>query len=80
VATFGDLNVNRSGAGYTLVASSGTLTAATSSAFDVSAAAASALEFSAQPSNATAGLSIARRSASWRVTPTATSPPASAGR
>jgi plastocyanin len=35
VATFADLGVNASGVGYTLVASSGTLTGATSSPFDV---------------------------------------------
>src|SRR5262249_33465345 len=38
VATFGDLSINNAGTGYTLTATSGSLTGATSSAFNVSAA------------------------------------------
>jgi hypothetical protein len=37
VATFGDLSINNAGTGYTLTATSGSLTGATSSAFNVSA-------------------------------------------
>jgi hypothetical protein len=58
LATFGNLTLNRSGTGYTLVASSAGLTAATSSPFDTAAAAASAVQFVQLPGNVTAGQSI----------------------
>src|SRR5439155_268818 len=45
VATFNDLSINRTGAGYTLTAASAGLTGATSSAFNISAGAASRLAF-----------------------------------
>jgi len=58
VATFTDLSINRTGTGYTLVASSTGLTSATSNAFDIAAAAPSQLAFTAQPSSTTAGAAI----------------------
>lgn len=59
VATFNGIAINNAGTGYTLTASSGSLTAATSDAFTVQAVGAPAqLVFSAQPSNAVAGASI----------------------
>jgi hypothetical protein len=57
VATFGSLVINTPGS-YTLTASDGTLTAATSTSFTISAGAASRLAFLQQPSNATAGATI----------------------
>ncbi len=59
VATFSGLSINNAGTGYTLVASSGTLTSATSTTFDIKPApAATQLAFVVQPSNATAGAAI----------------------
>lgn len=55
VATFPDLRVDRAGAGYTLRASSGTLTPATSAAFAVTAGAASSLAFAGTPLDGIAG-------------------------
>ena len=43
LATFGGLSVNKTGTGYTLSATSGLLTAATSSAFNVTAGAAATI-------------------------------------
>jgi hypothetical protein len=51
-ATFGTLSINKSGAGYTLTATDGSLTPATSSAFSIIPAVASQLAFAVQPSNA----------------------------
>src|SRR2546427_4303835 len=48
VATFGNLSINKSGTGYTLTASSGSLTSATSSTFNITAGAAAQLAFSQQ--------------------------------
>jgi hypothetical protein len=45
VATFTNLRIDRAGTGYTLAASSGSLTGATSNAFDVSAAVIAGLRF-----------------------------------
>ncbi len=59
VATFSDLSIPVSGLGYTLLASSGALTGATSAPFDVTAAAASQLVFTVQPSTSAAGVAIA---------------------
>lgn len=59
VATFPGLSLDKVGAGYTLVAASGALPAATSAPFDVSAGAASQLAFVTQPSDADAGAAIA---------------------
>jgi hypothetical protein len=59
VATFSDLSIDKSGAGYTLSASSGALTGTTSAPFDITAAAATLLEFFVQPSTSAAGVAIA---------------------
>ncbi len=59
VATFSTLSINSAGAGYTLSASAGGLTGTTSTAFNVNVGAAAKLVFTAQPSNVTAGNSIA---------------------
>jgi hypothetical protein len=58
VSTFADLSINKAGSGYTLRASSGSLSA-TSAAFDITNAAAAALAFTVQPSNASSGVAIA---------------------
>ncbi len=58
VATFSTLSINKSGTGYTLVASSSGLTGATSAAFNITAAAASQLIFNVQPTTTTAGSPI----------------------
>ncbi|MFY0565578.1 beta strand repeat-containing protein [Archangium lansingense] len=55
VATFSDLSVGKVGAGYTLVAASGTLTGATSSVFNVQPGSSSRLVFKTAPSNTAAG-------------------------
>lgn len=58
VATFSNLSIDKAGTGYTLVATSGTLTQATSNSFDISAGAATALAFKVQPSNAAVNANI----------------------
>ncbi|HZN93944.1 MAG TPA: Ig-like domain-containing protein, partial [Myxococcales bacterium] len=58
VATFSTVSINKSGSGYTLVASSAALTSATSSPFDVAAGAAASLAFGTQPTNTRAGQPI----------------------
>lgn len=59
VATFSGLSINKAGTGYTLDASSvPALTAATSTAFNITAGSASKLVFGQQPTNATAGETI----------------------
>ncbi len=58
VATFSGLSINKAGSGYTLVASAGPLTSATSEAFAIAPAAATKLAFIGQPTNATAGVAI----------------------
>ena len=58
IATFANITISQLGAGLTLTASSGTLTAATSSTITVTAGAASALAVTVAPSNATAGSAI----------------------
>ncbi|HEY8206637.1 MAG TPA: hypothetical protein VIG99_04085 [Myxococcaceae bacterium] len=55
VATFSGLNVDKSGAGYTLTAASVGLTGATSNAFNISPGPASQLAFAVQPTNTVAG-------------------------
>ena len=55
VATFSNVKLNTAGS-YTLTASDGSLTPATSSSFTVSPAAASKLVYGQQPSNVTAGV------------------------
>jgi hypothetical protein len=58
IATFSNLSISAAGNGYTLTASSGALTPATSAAFNVVAAPAK-LAFITQPSNSVANKSIA---------------------
>ncbi len=53
VASFADLSIDRSGTGYTLVATATGVRGATSPAFDVAPAAAARLAFTAQPHTAT---------------------------
>jgi hypothetical protein len=59
VATFSTLSINKTGVGYTLAASAGALTGATSSGFTIMPGVATHLAFFAQPTNATAGVPIA---------------------
>jgi hypothetical protein len=59
VTTFSDLSLDKAGSGYTLGVSAPGLTGASSAAFAVSPAAAAQLIFTAQPSDATAGVEIA---------------------
>src|SRR6185295_7896803 len=58
VATFSNLSIDKSGTGYTLLATSSSLTAATSATFNIVAAAAAKLGFTVQPSAATAGVAL----------------------
>src|SRR4029077_15419581 len=53
--TFGNLSINKTGVGYTLTASSGTLTGATSAAFNVLPGTPTHLGFVQQPTSAVAG-------------------------
>jgi parallel beta-helix repeat protein len=55
VATFSGLTLDKAGTGYTLQATSSGLTAATTTAFDISSAAASTLVVSGFPTSVTAG-------------------------
>lgn len=59
VATFADLSIDRIGSGYTLQASSGALTSATSSAFNVTTIGVTVLVFTVQPMTTQAGAAIA---------------------
>jgi len=61
IATFSDLSLDKTGAGYTLTASAsgGELAAPTSAAFDVAPGPATHLEFTVEPSTATAGAALA---------------------
>lgn len=56
IATFSGLSIDKVGAGYTLVVSSGSLNGATSSAFDISIGAASQLVVGNQPTATPAGV------------------------
>ena len=58
VAIFSNLRIDKAGSGYTLVASSSTLTQGTSAGFAITVGLASKLAFSVQPSNAAAGAAI----------------------
>jgi hypothetical protein len=58
LAEFDDLSIQTAGAGDQLTASSGSLTAAVSTGFDITAAAPAALAFNVQPSNAVAGVAF----------------------
>jgi hypothetical protein len=55
IATFSDLSIQRAGSGYTLRATAGGMTQATSTSFSVIPAPASRLEFSQGPTNVEAG-------------------------
>jgi hypothetical protein len=55
VATFGTLVINKTGAGYTLTAADGSLTGATSSAFNITPGAANHFSVVATPTTVTAG-------------------------
>lgn len=57
VATF-NLSIDKAGTGYTLTASSGTLTGATSNPFNITPPPATQLAFTGQPSNTAAGATI----------------------
>ena len=59
VATFSNLSLDKTGAGYTLAAAAGGLTGATSNGFAVTPGAASTLSYAVQPSAVTAGAPIA---------------------
>ena len=59
VATFAALSINKLGTGYSLTAAAAGLAGATSAAFDIGVGPAARLVFTAQPSNANAGATIA---------------------
>jgi hypothetical protein len=59
VATFPNVRLNKSGTGYTLRATSGSLQAATSTAFEVRPSTPVRIGFSVQPAAATAGVALA---------------------
>ncbi|HVE85011.1 MAG TPA: MYXO-CTERM sorting domain-containing protein [Myxococcales bacterium] len=58
VATFSGLSINRTGTGYTLVASSAGLSSATSAPFNITTGAPAALAFTVQPSSTPVGSAI----------------------
>jgi len=58
VATFNNVKIDKAGTGYTLTATSGSLTSATSSTFNITAGAASQLAILQQPSNTAISASI----------------------
>ncbi|HSD31080.1 MAG TPA: Ig-like domain-containing protein [Gemmatimonadales bacterium] len=58
VASFGALSIDSAGTGYTLRATSGALTQATSNTFNIAAGAATQLVFTKPPTNTTAGAII----------------------
>jgi len=58
-AIFGGLSINKAASGYTLVASSGSLTTATSATFTITPAAAAKVIFTGQPNDGTAGVALA---------------------
>jgi hypothetical protein len=58
IASFTGLSINKAAAGYTLSATSGSLPAATSSAFTIAPAAAAKLVFTTQPVNAQGNVSM----------------------
>ncbi len=80
VATFSALSINKTGTGYTLTASSGALTAATSAAFNVTPGNPATLAFTVQPTSVTAGVAITPavqvsvEDALGNLVPTATNP------
>lgn len=58
VASFGNLNIDKSGTGYTLGASAGGLASATSAGFNINGGPATQLVYAVQPTDAIAGASI----------------------
>jgi hypothetical protein len=58
IATFPGLSIDIAGTGYTLVASSGSLTTATSTPFNISSFTATKLVFTTQPASTTSGASL----------------------
>ena len=58
VATFAGVKIDKAGTGYTLTAASGTLTSATSNAFDITVGTASKLAFTTQPGGGTGGVAF----------------------
>lgn len=58
LATFFNIKLDKVGSGYTLVASTASLTSATSQPFNITHGSASQLAFTTQPSNGTAGIPI----------------------
>src|SRR5439155_625444 len=54
VATFGGLSIDKAGTGYTLTATDGSFTSATSSTFNINVGSATKLAFTTQPGGATA--------------------------
>ncbi len=59
IATFANLRVSKSGAGYTLTASGTALTPDTSAAFNITPGTATKVAFTVQPTSQTAGVAIA---------------------
>jgi hypothetical protein len=59
IASFSTLSIDKAGAGYTLAATAGGLSGATSNAFAIAVGTAEKLVFSIQPSNTTAGAAVA---------------------
>jgi hypothetical protein len=59
LATFSSLSIDKIGTGYTLVATTGGLSNATSAAFNITAGTATKLAFFVQPSNGTGGATLA---------------------
>jgi trimeric autotransporter adhesin len=55
IATFNNLSINKDGTGYTLTATSGTLTQATSITFNITSGAATKLAYTTVPATGTAG-------------------------
>jgi hypothetical protein len=58
IATFSNLSINKSGVGYTLTATDGSLVGATSSSFSISPGTGSQVAFGVEPGTTTAGLTI----------------------
>ncbi|HSD32083.1 MAG TPA: hypothetical protein VLB49_09255 [Gemmatimonadales bacterium] len=58
VATFSDLSIDKNGTGYTLTATGGGLTGATSTPFNIAVGGATKLAFVSQPTTATGGATI----------------------
>ena len=59
VASFAGCKIDKAGTGYTLTATDGTLTSATSSAFNITVGPAAKLAFTQPPGNSTGGIALA---------------------